>query len=292
VPEPGIYRDVPAAVYHSWKACSNSLLSHLVTHTPAHLKWAQDNHEEADALAFGEAFHASILEPDRFAREYAVAGQCEASKKSGDRCSNPGVLSSGGAWYCGVHKPAVIAPDGRKVISADDMEMLRGFRAAVAATPKLRRIIKDRIETELSIVWNDAATGVLCRGRIDAIYKTMIVDLKTTRDASRREFERAIFGYGYHRQIAFYSRGLAAHGIAADLNTIAAFEKRAPYLAAPYAIDDEALRAGDAQITPALERYAECLATNQWPGYSPDIQTISLPKWALNQITPNDMEQA
>jgi hypothetical protein len=57
---------------------------------------------------------------------------------------------------------------------------------------------------ELSIVWNDRETGLLCKGRIDkwAPAGSIVTDLKTCRDCQR--FPGQIAERHYHRQGAMY----------------------------------------------------------------------------------------
>ncbi len=56
-------------------------------------------------------------------------------------------------------------------------------------------------------------------------------------------------------------------------------EKRAPYAVAVYAADAEMIQIGAEAAARDLEVLATCKAAGAWPGYSDQIETISLPPW-------------
>ena len=78
----GVFYDIPAEEYHQRElgVASKSTLD-LVHHSPAHYyAWLQGlDKEPTPALEFGAAFHCASLEPERFARDYAIVpnfGDC------------------------------------------------------------------------------------------------------------------------------------------------------------------------------------------------------------------------
>jgi hypothetical protein len=113
------------------------------------------------------------------------------------------------------------------------------------------------------------------------------VDLKTTTDASPAAFARSVATFRYHVQASHYLSGL--HG--AERFVFIAVEKTAPYAVAVYELDAAAMAAGDELRQRDMRMIADCRATGEWPGYSDDCQTLSLPKWALTAnptITSDD----
>ena len=125
---------------------------------------------------------------------------------------------------------------------------------------------------------------------------SVIVDLKTTEDASPRGFQRSVAQYAYHQQAAWYLHGLEqASGICPAQFVFVAVEKKPPYAVGVYAADAEMIKAGWEAAERNLERIAECRAANHWPGYGEDIQPISLPPWMRpradgSPITPEQIE--
>jgi hypothetical protein len=114
----------------------------------------------------------------------------------------------------------------------------------------------------------------------DAGARPMIVDLKTTTDASPGAFRRSIASLRYHLQDAWYTTAARIiHGLDADPPFVfVAQEKDPPYLVGIYQLDDEDRAVGRALMRQAVATFARCLATDEWPGYP--AQVLTLPRWA------------
>jgi hypothetical protein len=137
---------------------------------------------------------------------------------------------------------------------------------------------------EQSMVWRDEATGVLCRAKADWLRTDGIVDYKTARTVRPASLPKAVHEHGYHIQAAFYLRGLRANQhLGVPFFAFVAQEKDPPYLVTVFQLTDEALAYGDRLCTEALERYRDCLAAGEWPGYSTDIEDIALPAWVRTE---------
>jgi hypothetical protein len=272
-PSPGVYPNVPAATYHTaWRAASNSQLSKLLR-SPAHLKSYLDQpQQDTTALVIGRAVHMAILEPDSFTSTYVGAPKLDMRTKAGKETRALLELEHG--------------PDN--VLSANDYDTCIKVRDSVLVHSAAAGLLKGLSHTELSVVWDDVVSGVRCKARFDGLVPEIaggaIIDIKTTRDASRRAFERSIFSLGYHRQGAFYLQGAAAHGLAVQHYVNIAVEKDGPCAVAVYRISEGAIDAGAEQLTPLLARYHECVTTNTWPGYPDAVQDIALPAYAWGQI--------
>lgn len=278
-PEPGIYTGIPFAEYASWQAISNSALSRL-RKSPAHLRAYLDGAEEDTvALSFGRAAHMAILEPELFADRYVRGidgdGRTKAVKEA----------------------RAKLAADhpGAEVLSPDEFDACISMREAVLASGRASAVIGADGPAELSLVWRDEDTGVLCKSRLDKhalIAGGIVVDLKSTRDASRREFERSTYVYGYHRQGAMYLAGARALGLDAAHFVIIAVEKTTPYGVAAYRLTEGALDAGRAEVRALLQQYASCLERDEWPGYPDEFQDIGLPDWAWRHAAEDAAKEA
>ena len=85
----------------------------------------------------------------------------------------------------------------------------------------------------------------------------------------------------YDLQAAWYSLGYEiATGTPVLGFVFACVESEPPYAAAAYMLPDEVLDKARVTIRRLLAQYAECLAADEWPGYSQDIQLLTLPAWA------------
>ncbi len=288
-PAPGVYPDTPMELYHRWEAASNSRLSQLLR-SPAHLEaYLDEPQKDTLALKLGRAIHTAILEPDSFDSNFVIAGTCEETKKDGNRCTNDGkVFDAKKGWLCGVHgKNAIALDDRRLVLTADHYATCKGARDSVHTTYRAAsRLLRGDGRVELSAVWNHG--DVRCKGRFDrhspGIAGGAIVDLKTTMNASKREFERSIFTHGYFRQGAFYLRGAQALGIPAEHFVIIAVEKEPPYAVGVYRLTEGAIDAGEQQLVALLQRYAECMSAGTFPGYPDRVEDIALPDWGWKVI--------
>ena len=86
-PELGLFFDVPFEVYLAWEGLHHSNLRIMVDQTPAHYHYACDHPEEVDtdAMRLGRAVHTAILEPDKFADQYACQPETYESKKGEEK---------------------------------------------------------------------------------------------------------------------------------------------------------------------------------------------------------------
>ncbi len=121
---------------------------------------------------------------------------------------------------------------------------------------------------EETVLWDFA--GRPCRGTPDAlnVRESVLVDLKTTVDASPERFPWQALKLGYHSQLAWYLDGLAAAGIAnLDRCIIVAAENRPPYAVTTYQLTPRALDFGRKIYRGWLEQFLVCERSNEWPGY-------------------------
>jgi len=286
-PEPGIYPDVPMATYLAWDAASNSQLTYILK-SPAHFKAYQDTVDSFDTAAFqlGRASHTLLFEPDLFAKEFTPEPDI----------TGPDFASYASPRSTKAYKEqvAILEAGGLTVLKSGDMQDANALKDAVLAHPKAGKVVQSTGQAELSIVWVDPETGVVCKGRFDWHTPTYaggaVVDLKTTVDASPGAFERAVFKFGYHRKGAHYLRGARVLGIPTAHFVMIAAEKTPPYGVILYRLMDDAVRLGEVQLDFALARYAECQRTGEYPGYTTDVVDIGVPRWA-DAAVERDLEE-
>ncbi len=98
----------------------------------------------------------------------------------------------------------------RIVLDPEAWDQLHRMREAVYALPEARAILDLEWVAEQSVYWVDPQTGVLCRCRPDlwARKARIILDVKTTDDASAEGFAKSIANWGYDVQDPFYSDGI------------------------------------------------------------------------------------
>lgn len=267
---PGFYPGVNALDYHRWPGASQSRLKILRDQSPAHLKWAMGHPEEpTDAMRLGAAVHTCVLEPDRFAILYVRApegdGRTKAVKEERAKLAT--------------ERPDVI------ILRREDYDTCQAIRRTVAEHPLTKHLLNG--DREASAVWTDPETGVLCRGRFDALARGVgaITDLKTANDASPHRFPMSVYQFGYALQGAHYLRGARTLGIEVDSFSIVAVEKEPPYVVAVYQLHAAAIHDAERELDALLALWARCEASGEWPGYGTEAVTIDLPSFAPRQIT-------
>lgn len=268
----GLHYDLPDEVYHQRELgiASHTALEEF-DHSPlSYRTWVSCTDEASTpALHVGKAFHCLLLEPDRFATDYLVVpdfGNCSL-KANKDRRNK---WRADNNWQ--THD------DRGTAISVWDHATIAGMARSLRSHDLVGRMLAVGGRREVTAFWDDAETGVRCKARADYWIDSMAVllDLKSTGDARLRAFRRATLDYGYHRQAAFYRDGFAACGHPIEDLVFIACEKTAPYLVQTYHMDAETLALGQRENRELLQRFAHCLAANEWPGLPATITPISL----------------
>lgn len=174
----------------------------------------------------------------------------------------------------------------RIVLTSDEWARLHAMRDAVMSHPAARALLtKVPGKAEQSVYWVDPLTGELCRCRPDFWRDDdIIVDVKTTTDASPEAFARSIYDWRYHVQDPLYRDGIeAATGRQVKGFVFVAVETKAPHAVAVYVLEPEAVELGRAEYQRDLLKFAECRRSGVWPGYGDTIQKIGLPAWAYTR---------
>lgn len=256
--------------YHAHPAVSKSHLD-LIARSPLHY-WARYldpdriTPEPSAQMRLGTALHTHVLELSRWDEEIAVAPAINRLTKAGKE-----------EWAAFVANAA-----GRTVITADDAAQVMAMGRAVMRHPAAAMLLGMPGKAETTHMWTDAATGLECKCRPDWLTDdgSIVVDLKTTKEASLRGFKQSVANYRYHVQAAWYLHGLEqSTGKRPDQFIFICVESTAPYAVAVYAADTEMIERGHDQAMRDLAKLTVCKAADHWPSYSDQIETISLPGW-------------
>lgn len=274
ITEPGVYADMPDVLYHADPVPEGSLSTSgakvLVTKTPAHFR-AYLNQPRAPKVEFdeGHAAHAEVL----------GAGL--------------DVEVIPGEWRTNAARAAVeeARAAGKVPLKPEQYERVLGMAERIREH-ELARALLTNGKPEQSAFWRDERTGVWRRARFDwlpgrttASGVLVLVDYKTARSADERDFAKAMADYGYHMQADAYCEAARALGI----NDRPAFvflvqEKEPPYAINTMQADDDFLRIGRFLNDKALDLYAACQASGEWPAYSQEIKHLAPPGWYANRF--------
>ena len=264
----GLIPGIPIEEYHKGLAVSKSQLDQLAK-SPAHyLASLTTQRKETAAMRIGSLFHGLVLEPERV--KIAVAPVCDKRTKDGKAMWEAFCLENAGA----------------EIVTAEEGEMLTGMVASVRAHSAASALLSGPGIAEGSAFWVDEQSGELCRCRPDFYREDLgiIVDLKSTEDASPSEFARSMAKYNYHMQSAYYQDGLgAATGEYIKGFVFVACEKKSPYCTAVYRLDTQGEEAGRIKYRRLLLDLADCKSSGKFPGYSDRIEPISMPAWSMKE---------
>jgi len=266
--KPGIYLDLPRAEYEAIDAANYSTLK-LFEQSPAHARERMLHPTEpTDAMELGTAIHTALLEPEKFATQYIAAPTFDRRTAAGKA-----------AWVEFESKHP-----GRNYLAPDEMEICVGIIKTIDENETARLLLRGEGRNEVSVVWKDEESGLLCKGRIDrftVLYSwSVVVDVKSTASAYPIEFTKQSARMGYHVQAAFYMDGLRSLAPAERRYIILAIEKDRPYGISAMELDEQAVADGRARYRTYLKQYADAKRTGIWPGYPSGITPLSLPKWA------------
>lgn len=286
---PGFRVGLSMAEYLALPFVSASGLEKL-RRSPLQYRHAQANPPEpTPAMDRGEALHMALLEPDRFAAHYLVAGPCgqalASGERKGDACGKTGsFLHRELGWLCGQHVKRFWDGVRQDVVAlpADDFEAVVGMRACVMAHPRASTLFRGQGGVEVTGIFKDPATGLLVKFRPDRLVKRagLLVDLKMTRDAAPWAFGRDAESRGYWRKMALYRRGARELGWPYQGSVLVAAESDRPHDVAPYLLDEAGLDAADVEVSRLLRVLKTCQETGRWPGYTDEFLTLARPAWA------------
>lgn len=270
----GVHHGLPIGDYHSSPGISNSGLGDFAR-SPAHyyafhLDPNRPPEEETPAQLVGNLAHCAILEPLEFTKRYAV-GPCNDKRlkawKEWEAAQLP-EEEDGAAKLIRPSQAEVAWRQARSVVRIADV-------AALLASGN----------PEVSAYWIDPATGELCRCRPDWCHpvgsdKVILCDLKTTGSAAPNEFVKQAQRLRYANQSAWYSDGFElASGKKVVGFVFIVVECEWPYAAAAYMLPDEWLAIARQENEELLARFAECRASDKWPGYAESVQLLDMPRW-------------
>jgi hypothetical protein len=265
--EPGLY-NIDAELYHSDPIPGGSLSSSgarkLVAECPAKFKYWLDNQEPPKkALDFGTAAHKLVLD-------------------DGPEL----ILVDAEKWNTNAIKAEVeaIREAGNIPLKRHELDQVNAMAAALRADPDAAALLEPGSGVaEQSAFWED--NGVWRRARFDWLrHDGQIVDYKTARSCRREDLERAFNEHGYPQQQEWYIDAGVALDVA-DPEKPFQFvlqEKEPPYLVVVTTCDPMAREIGRHLNTVALNTYAICRQSGEWPGYLPNPMT-ALPSWVERQ---------
>ena len=216
--------------------------------------------KQTKAMADGTAVHAFFLERDKFNSDFVI--------KPADMRLN----TKAGKEWAQEHKSKIIIDSE---LGNNLYEMEKSFMDSPA------RLIYDKQgQSELSYFWDDLGL-VKGKCRPDWISNdgNIVVDIKTTTDASPYGFQKSIANWGYHLQLGWYLRGLQKLGLPAKEFIFIAIEKTPPFSVGVYRANKDMITYANDEINNLVYDIDESLKSDDFPDYTPEIMDLGLPNW-------------
>lgn len=275
--KPRIDLNLPNDEYHAMPELSSTQIKDVLR-TPAHFyakhrAVGKKSHAPTATMLLGTVVHTLVLESDKFDAEYAISEKFDKRTKNG---------KAQAALFDAVNTE-------KTVIDQSVYAQARLMADSILKHPVARLLKLPAMIPEASIFYRDVESDLACRIRPDyhlppceQFPQGLIVDLKTTDNASYHAFNRTIINFGYHISAAMYCDGYMQL-YETDEPPVFLWligERDAPYASICYQPDFSTMQKGDDKKRDALKLLAECVENNHYPAYSTDITNIELPQWA------------
>lgn len=262
---PSIVADMTNEDYHAHDALGSTDLKNALR-SYNHMVDSRRTFTTSKPLRIGTAVHTGVLEPELFDEQVHLISSVR-SKTGKQEISDLKEKHGAHVLYFEEH----------------DYSDIRRMVDAVRSHPTARELLEHHQgirETSHFFTMEDEFDG---KCRPDLMTPDVLMDLKTTFDASPYEFPRSVARYMYHLQAAWYMDGVQASGMTPKYHLIVAVEKSSPFEVAVYELDDRALDAGRDAYRAALQNIKVGLFDASRRGYGHGVRPVSLPPWALNR---------
>ena len=226
---------------------------------------AKESQKESRSLNIGHVAHSLILEPHLIGEKVVEIPDFVLSKSG---------AKSGNNWkeFRDEHKGCIL-------LKAGEMQIVRDMFNAVYGNPKAAKMLNAKGHTEHSIFGE--LNGQKYRARLDRIIpRKLVIDIKTTMDASPEAFERQIRNLSYHVQGNLYKRLADAHYGGSHSVVFIAVSNSAPHCVATYVLSADHMYEAEQTTIRTVEQIQECYETNDWREiWEKELIELTPPRW-------------
>ena len=259
--------------YRKHPAISRSELWRI-RESPQKFKYYREHPPEpTPALLFGQVFHKMLLEHETFDDDFVVSPEVNRRTKEGKQ-----------KW------DEFLSENENKTIVAPEMfSRAKEMCDAVKREPLAVKLLNG--SKEVPFFWTDEMTGEDCKCRVDVLNteyrQPIVVDVKSTADASTESFIRSAINYGYDFQAAMYSEGVEKNIGKKPLFVFIAVEKDPPFSVNILQADELMLRRGYDLFREYIGIYHDCKTSGNWYGYLGklnQINNLALPAYLAKEV--------
>lgn len=209
----GIYFDMPEEEYHQIPYFSRSVADEMIFDPSGEEHWHNspmnpdyEPMQTTAAMELGKAIHCLLLEPDRFDDLYVKKPTIDdfhgkiifttsdeikhflgevGEKKTGNKPE----LIQRALPYLDPHTHIIwenvlqafnedVEANNKRVLSGDDIAILEGIRESLDRRPKMPELFTNTL-SEITIIWKDKKTGIMCKCRLDGARPEAIAEVKS-----------------------------------------------------------------------------------------------------------------
>lgn len=226
--------------------------------------------KESAALRFGTLVHLALLQPELFESRRVIERPFDKRTTAGKQAFSE--------WQATLQADSLIMSQEEFLTL---LEMQRRFNAYLYTHEQIN------LQTNLIEVPGVAiCCDVACKIKPDINpLSNIIVDLKTTDDATVQSFSRTVFNFSYHIQAAFYA--LVSEEITGkpiDKFVFIAIEKNAPYALREFEFQGDELSYCKEYVEKKLVSFRNSKDFDLWDGYPNYPHKIDMPKWIMEQM--------
>lgn len=299
----------PFDIYISSPGLSASAISSLLNspHAYEYFK-SHPRPEPTKSMELGKMLHLFLLEPDSFRAQYAVTpeqkdfpGALVTQKDLQEKCKAYGLKVSGTKAELTArlkeHTTGLLFWDdivaeatggNRKALGKGELDMLLGLEKAITKHTTAKKILVQGVP-EVSGYWSDSEFGIKGKMRADWLTENgYIVDLKTTTNGKKMQWQKKLFEYRYDVQAAWYLRGfkeIKGHDAKGFIHLVV--ETQPPYHVFVYVADATVIECGETGgsvsqgYRQAIDILKECDKNNFYPMPQMEIESEAMPDWTL-----------
>lgn len=230
---PGIHKDIPIDVYHANPLIVSSTGLKEAKKSSRHFAYyITEEREDKPCFDFGNAFENFLLDCvngdmtfDKVATIYDPENRPEKEKGITSKVNQD--------WKKEVYDSGkyIVKKEG-----AESFDTIQQMADSCMSDPLIEKLLS-KVEYQQSLVWKDD-TGIMCKTRPDfsLAKKNVIVNLKTTLDASPEGFARQCANLDYPLQAYMEIEGALQTGFIRNIDVYfwLAVEKKPPYNAVLY----------------------------------------------------------
>jgi len=235
---------------------------------------SKDDTNKSSQMLLGSLVHTLFLEKEKFKSEYVIV---DSKTKNTNKYKDA------------VAKELERKDNVRTVITQQEFDLASSISESILNSESYNIIINEssRLVCESSVFWKEDDIEYKCRPDLIVFsenYNPILVDIKTTRDASPDAFSKSVVNFGYDLSAAHYLKGLSTASIDCSAAILLAVETTYPFVVQAYVLGDDTINRGYIMRDKAIDRLLESDESNPSGYCHSSIEELNLPGWAMKDL--------